>query len=390
MRQSLNPEHSPPGLTFPSEAPAEDNDLFRLAVEASPAGIFVVDATGQIELANAEGERLFGYAPGAMVDLSIDQLVPEPRRSGHRELRAHFEAVPSKRQMGAGRDLRAAHRDGHEFPVEIGLTPIQRPQGFAVLAVVVDITARRESEKLIQAKVAELERANTSLAHFAFVASHDIQEPLRKIVAFSDLLQSAVEDNDAEEIAMTSGVMRAAAKQARTLVSGILSFAHSLNDAYKVQTLSIVDVVEAALGNLSRAIADSGARIERDVRGFAFQGDRTQAIQLVQNVIENAIKYSKPGAAPRISVSAAQGEDGAQALTIRDDGIGFPAQRREEIFEPFKRLHGRDVYAGSGLGLAICKAIADRHGWRLSADSTPNDGASFEVLFKRGAEPAVG
>ena len=121
--------------------------------------------------------------------LSIDRLVPDKVRNGHNELRAGYFGAPSKRLMGIGRDLRAVRSDGSEFPVEIGLTPVATPSGLSVLAFVINITARRAAEKSIRAYTEELERANEGLARFAYAASHDIQAPLRKIVAFAEVMK---------------------------------------------------------------------------------------------------------------------------------------------------------------------------------------------------------
>jgi len=355
--------------------------LFQLAVEASPAAMFVVNAEGKIELVNAECERMFGYSRQQLIGASIDILVPAHIRDSHHVFRGNFTAHPLKRQMGVGRDLRALRQDGSEFPVEIGLTPVNHVDGFGVLAVVVDITARREAEKKIDEKMIELERANASLAHFAFVASHDIQEPLRKIVAFSEILGEAINENNIEDMQMASNVMLTAALRARALVTDMLTLARSMNQAYDFEPISISEVVDMALHNLSQAILDGGAQIETRVDPLKVNGDRHQVVQLVQNIVENALKYRKPGQAPKVQITSDSNAGTPIHLQIRDDGVGFPASRRDEIFEPFKRLHTRDVYSGSGLGLAICKAIADRHGWRISATSTQDVGSCFEIVF---------
>ncbi len=355
--------------------------MFRLAVEASPAAMLMVYESGEIAFANAQCERLFGYPPGELIGQSIDRLVPGRIRGKHRSYREGFAQAPMSRPMGAGRDLSASRRDGSEFPVEIGLTPVPGVHGLGVLAVVVDISARRDAEKVLQQKLAELERANASLAHFAFMASHDIQEPLRKIVAFSEILATGLEQNDRDEVAHAGGVMRASAIRARELVADMLAFARSLNSAYELAPFSIVETIAAAANNLSLRIRETDANLDVRVDDFEVTGDRTQAIRLIQNIVENALKYGKPGVAPRIEIRSTTDAEGLRSLVIRDQGVGFPPQFREAIFEPFKRLQARDAQGGSGLGLAICKAIADRHGWRLSAESAPGEGATFGVAF---------
>ena len=371
----------PTGETVAAAALHEAPDLFRLAVEASPVAILTVDAHGAIELVNAECERMFGYSREELTGASIDILVPEHLREQHGANRSVFAKDAAKRQMGVGRALRAVRRDGSEFPVEIGLTPVRRDRGLAVLAVVVDITERRQAGKAMQEKIIALEQANASLAQFAFVASHDIQEPLRKIVVYSDILTSAIEDNDSDEIALAGKVMRASALQARDFVRDILGLARTLNGGLEFEEISLAEVAEAVLRSLSLAITDLKAQLVLQVEPLLMRADRAQAIQLLQNIVENALKYRQGDQAPRIEIVSESARGKLTRLWIRDNGIGFPPHRREEIFEPFKRLHTRDVYPGSGLGLAICKSIANRHGWKLRADSTPGEGSRFEIVF---------
>jgi len=376
--------------TTPVVAPGEggiaaaDVDLFQLAVEASPAAIFMVNAQGVIELANAESERLFGYRREDLIGMPIEDLIPSRYRVAHRGFRDGFAGAPLKRQMGVGRDLRALRRDGVEIPVEIGLNPAPHASGFKVLAVVVDIAARIEAERTIRDKVAELERANAGLEHFAFGASHDIQEPLRKIVSFSEVLEIAVRDDNRVDIAMALRVIRSSSLHARALVADVLSLARSMNGIYEPEPIVFADIVDEALDNLSQMAMELAAQIDVQVEPLKVIGDRHQAVRLVQNFLQNALKYHKPNSTPRVRISSRTEADGDRVLSIRDEGVGFAGQYSEAIFEPFKRLNPRDVYGGSGLGLAISKAVADRHGWRLRAFSEPGQGACFEIVFPVG------
>src|SRR5271165_2533715 len=167
-------------------------DRFRLAVDASPAAMIMIDADGAIEFANAETERMFGYRVAELIGQSIDVLVPARARMAHADLRGGFFASPSKRPMGVGRDLNGTRRDGIEFPVEIALTPINTASGLIVLATIVDITERRRAVLELAQRASDLELANERLTQFAYVASHDLQEPLRKIAVYAGLLEEAI------------------------------------------------------------------------------------------------------------------------------------------------------------------------------------------------------
>ena len=283
--------------------------------------------------------------------------------------------------MGIGRNFRAVRSDGSEFPVEIGLTPINISGGLGVLAFVIDITARWEAQNAISGYMAELERVNEGLAHFASIASHDIQEPLRKIVAFADILKTAIADDNMDEVAYAGDVMQVSARHARSLVTDLLSFARSVNAEYALEPLSMREIVDGALLDLSQTILDENAVLEQNVEDFTITADRRQAILLVQNLISNALKYHKAGERPIVRISADARPHAAQRLSVADEGIGFPVARLGDIFEPFKRLHSRDEYPGSGIGLAICKTVANRHGWSITAESAPMGGSRFEVLL---------
>lgn len=366
-----------------------DDDCFHLAVESSPAAMIMTDSDGVIRFANAETEHMFGYAKDELIGRSIDLLVPAPLRHNHGSLRRGFLANPSKRPMGAGRDLKGTRRDGTEFPLEIGLTPIETGAGLIVLAIVVDITGRREVENALARRATELERANERLAQFAYVASHDLQEPLRKIAAFSNMLDEAVACSNQADVAHASTVIRTAALHARELVDDLLTFSRTINSEQQLQVLNLRETVEFALTDLSESIIETSARININIPSVAIKADRSQFVRLIQNIVSNAIKYRKPGRGARIEITAVPADDSTIRLAIADDGIGFEEKYAQVIFEPFKRLHTKTNYPGSGIGLAICKAIADRHGWRISVRSQPGDGATFFFVLPTSQQRSV-
>jgi PAS domain S-box-containing protein len=355
-------------------------DLMLLAFDASPAAMFMVDGEGTVQLANAQCEQMFGFGPGEMAGVSVERLIPVGIRGRHRRLREDYNAAPAKRLMGVGRDLRALRRDGGEFPVEIGLTPVATPDGMRVVGFAIDISTRLESEARLKASLAELKHANESLAQFAFVASHDIQEPLRKISAFGEILSGALERDDKAEQRYAAEVMTASARRARALVADLLALARSHNSEVRIEEVPLGAIIAVALDALSGTIEEKNAEVDCVGDDFPVRGDRAQTAQVVQNLLSNALKYHKPGQRPRVRLKLERGETGGR-LIVEDDGIGFPASQCEEVFEPFRRLHAGDGTPGSGIGLAICQTIANRHGWRIAARSAPGEGARFELFF---------
>jgi PAS domain S-box-containing protein len=336
---------------------------------------------GVIEFANAETERMFGYPVEELIGQSIDLLVPTRLRGAHAGLRRGFLASPSKRPMGAGRDLKGTRKDGVEFPVEIALTPIDSENGLIVLATVVDITARRKAETDLAQRASELEVANDRLTQFAYVASHDLQEPLRKIAVYAGLLEEAIVKSDAADVARATAVIATSAVRARRLVDNLLTFSRVTVSETQAQPLALSAEVELALSDLSEAIEETAAEVRLDIPPIVVTADRAQLGRLIQNIVSNAIKYHKPGAAPAVEIRATLLDRARARLTIADDGIGFEEKFAREIFEPFKRLHDLKQYPGTGIGLAICKAIADRYGWVLEVKSRPGEGAAFFVTL---------
>jgi PAS domain S-box-containing protein len=357
-------------------------DSFRLAIEASPAAMIMTNRLGVVEFANAETERMFGHPKGELIGQSIDLLVPARLRGNHSALRQGFFADPSKRPMGVGRDLRGTRKDGTEFPVEIGLTPIETKSGLIVLATVVDITARREAENALAQRASELESANARLLQFAYVASHDLQEPLRKIAAFADLLEEAVTNANQADINHATKVIRSSALRARELIDDLLSFSRAVNREPQFETLDLREEIELALTDLSGPINETRARINIIVAGVAIRADRSQFARLMQNIVSNAIKYRKPGEVPTIEISAVPTDLYHVRLAIADDGIGFEEKYAQEIFEPFKRLHSKVDYPGTGIGLAICKTISDRYGWGIAVKSQLGLGTTFCITLQ--------
>jgi len=357
------------------------DDHFRLAVESSPASMIVTSCDGVIQFANAETERMLGFSVDELIGKSIDILVPHQMRQGHAKLREHFLLSPRKRPMNVGRDLKARRKDGTEIPVEIGLSPIETSIGVFVLATVFDITPRREAERSLAQQTSELERANERLDRFSFVASHDLQEPLHKIVAFSELLEQAIASANISEMIYANHVIRVSALRARELINDLLIYSRTINDTQQLRILDLREEIQIALDGLAEVIEETGTSIETDVSDVGFRADRSQFGRLMRNILSNAIKYRKPNQTANVQISATPLPENSVRLAIVDDGIGFDAKYADTIFEPFRRLHTSIQYPGTGIGLAICKSIIDRHGWSISIAASPGAGASFFITM---------
>ncbi len=363
----------------PTASLNDHDEVFRLVFEAAPNGIVVVNDQGSVVLVNPQAERMFGYSREEFIGLRIEDLVPQRFRSAHVHHRKGFAKQPSQRGMGAGRDLHARRKDGSEFPVEIGLTPVPSPEGLLVVSSIVDTTERTRADNELRRYAADLERSNADLRNFAHVASHDLQEPLRKITAFGERLRkhcaTALDEKGNDYLQR----MTDASHRMQGLIEDLLTFSRVSMHQVPAEEVDLNQVLTTVLEDLEIAIGETGATIERTTPLPSIHADRSQMGQLFQNLVSNALKFHRPGETPRITVSAMRPVLGKVTLEFRDHGIGFEPRYADRIFGIFQRLHGRNEYEGTGVGLAICRKIVELHHGTITALGEPGVGARFLV-----------
>jgi PAS domain S-box-containing protein len=352
-------------------------ERFRAAVEACPSGMLMLNADGAIVLANHALERQFGYTRSELLGMPLARLVPG---LGH-----HAQSTLSKgteeAQQGRVQPLRefAGRRsDGSEFPLEIGLTPVPVRTETYLLAVVVDVSARKEAEHRAQLQRTELERSNRDLQQFAYVASHDLQEPLRMVVAYTELLSKkygAALDEKAKKYIFYAAD---GARRMQQLVRDLLLFSRVDSDGRPPTPTAPSPVLAEVLRALWPMIRESGADVQVGPLPPVL-ADATQLHQIFQNLIGNAIKF-RSERAPAVWVSAKQTGDEV-TFSVADNGIGIADKYRERIFMMFQRLHDRSRYDGSGIGLAIVQRIVERHGGRVWLESEESHGTTFHFTL---------
>jgi PAS domain S-box-containing protein len=362
-------------------------------------GIYGLDLQGKINFVNPAAAKISGW--------KVEEMV------GRFEQEIFLRGQPSADALQ--KDANGEHladqvffrRDSQPFPVEYVRTPIKEKERLVGAVVIFkDITERKRSEEAINRKAAELARSNAELEQFAYVASHDLQEPLRKIQAFGDRLKAKCEAVNLQEGRDYLERMQGAAARMQTLINDLLTFSRVISSSQPFVEVDLNTVVKGVLSDLEVRIEQCKATLEIGQLPN-IEADPMQMRQLFQNLIGNALKFQPPINQPVIRIQAhlianlfagAADQDLCAdqcEITIQDNGIGFDEKYLEKIFAVFQRLHGRNEYEGTGVGLAVCRRITDRHGGSITAMSKPGEGATFVVTLpvrhpKKEKEPASG
>jgi PAS domain S-box-containing protein len=343
-------------------------DLYRMQVrELRGYAMFMIDPQGVFASWNAGVEQLIGYSEQEWIGLHASTIfTPEEKAAEVCESEMRLA-----REAGSATDIRwHRHKDGSEFFANGLMYAIRNEQGTLTgyAKILSDETARKQLQDA-------LTESNSALEQFAYVASHDLQEPLRTISVYAQLLSNkyrGVLDADADQFLT---FLLSASTRMRTLVTDLLQYARLTTEDDRPSSVALDEDLEAALTQLDQAIVESGASISHDPMPKVL-ADRGQMVRLFQNLVGNAIKYRKPDEPPKVHISAEQ-KDAEWVISIRDNGIGFDPKYASAIFEPFKRLHTAEEYSGTGVGLAICRRIVQAQRGRIWAESQPGQGATF-------------
>jgi PAS domain S-box-containing protein len=376
----------------------ESENDYRILTDTLPLMMFAVNSRGSITYTNRWLQSFLGSAPKELSNSSWQSFI---FANDYSAFSKELTNAVHKQTSFTGQYRFREKATGHFIWHIISIIPLKNDKDVVIrwLGFIVDINAQKMVEQTLkdnrelkeiqnelfrnqeelQKKVIELNRSNYELEQFAHLASHDLQEPLRKLFFYSDLLNKKYSN-----IIGASGQgiltnMTQATSRMKELISDLLSYSQLQQQKLQFETVDLNTLVQEVIKDLDITIKDKNATIEATALP-SITGNSLRLRQLFSNLISNSLKYSKAAVPPYIQITATDSEDNV-SVKIHDNGIGFEEQYKEKIFGLFERLHTRDQFPGTGIGLSICKRIAELHGGNISANSIPNEFSIFEVTL---------
>ena len=365
----------------------------RAILESSLDPIITINHKGVVTEFNRAAEQTFGHPREKVLGTKpSDVLFPPAVSAGQQDRIDRYLDVGEGSLLGRRVEVTAVRANGQTFDAEMAMT-ISREEGEPVMTFFVrDISRRKKAEQEQARYAAELERSNRELEQFAYVASHDLQEPLRKIRTFGDRLQMTCSDTLDAAANEYLQRMQSAAERMQLLIDGLLSLSRVTTQGRSFVPVDLEQIAREVVSDLEVQIEQVSGRI--DIGHLpTIQGDPLQLRQLFQNLIVNGLKFHRIEEPPVVKIEGKfvhrRQDRGARPsaaveqcrIVVHDNGIGFDEQHQDRIFEVFQRLHPRDVFEGTGIGLALCRKIVERHGGQITARSTTGAGSVFEVLL---------
>ena len=363
----------------------QEQQKFESLLDAAPDAIVIVNAAGKIKLINRQCEHVFGHTKEQLFNKEIRVLLPE-QLPGNEALNKHLFSNTPLPQNGVTLEATGFRQDGAGFPAEISLSPLETTEGRLITAAIRDISEKKKLEKEIleanitlekkvKQRTAELESKNKELEQFAYVASHDLQEPLRTISGFVELLNKQYKTKLDETADTYINYTIQASDRMKTLIKDLLDYSR-LGREKQFTRVDCNNILAEVLADLDKIIKDTNAGISTSHLPVLNNAFPTEIKLLFQNLVTNSIKFRQPGVRPEIAIDACR-ENGHWRFSFRDNGIGIEKQYQERIFIIFQRLHNRTQYDGSGIGLAHCKKIVELHGGQIWVSSVPAKGSTF-------------
>lgn len=354
-------------------------EQFRLIIETAMDAVVNIDDGGAIIEWNKNAETTFGWKKEDVLGKKLSEMIiPQQYREAHEKGLKHFHATGTGPVLNKRIEITALNRLGREFPVELVITPIQLLNKLIFSAFIRDISERKQAEQKIRKFTEELQFSNKELEQFAYVASHDLQEPIRKIVGFAQLFASNFEGQLEGKPKEYLNYIIDGAKRMQTLIQDLLAYSRIGRKELTLEVLDFNGVVKEAVGNLEVAVQETKAEIIYQHLP-CLSVHKSFIVQIFQDLIGNSLKY-RSEEIPRVEVSAQQ-KNNLWEFTVADNGIGIDQQFTNKLFVIFQRLHTKDKYEGTGIGLAVSKRMVEMHGGRIWIEPHEGGGAVFKFTL---------
>lgn len=353
----------------------------RQLITYAPDAIIVIDTESNILLWNPKAEHLFGWTADEVVGTPLsDKIIPPAHRDAHHNGMKRYLATGEARVLNQTIEITAINKTREEFYISLTISSSALGGQPAFIAFIRDISPQKKAELELQKKQQELEASIRELEQYAWLTSHDLREPLRKIITFSDLLLTKDRETLAPKAAQQVSKIYNAALRMNALVQAVLEYSSFGAGQQLFESTDLNNLVSDVLTDLEVAISSSGATVSVGPLP-AIEAIPFQMRQLFQNLISNALKYGREDARTQVHVEAETAAEGSVRIFVRDNGIGIDAADTEKIFRPFQRLQTLGRTEGSGVGLAICKKIVEKHRGSIAVESAPGAGAAFIVTL---------
>ena len=345
--------------------------ILSTAVEQSPVSVMITDVKGNIEYVNPHFTAVAGYSPEEAA--GKNPRILKSGLQGREFYRDLWTTITSGREWTG--EFHNKKKNGELYWEKAKISPIKNKDGVIThfVALKEDVTALKLAEEALKRHTEELERSNRELEQFAYVASHDLQEPLRIVAGYVQLLSRRYKGKLDEKAEEFISFALDATKRMQALISDLLAYSRIGAGGKDFGSVDMEKVLDSTLLDLNPALSERGAEVTRSPLP-SVKGDEPQLRRLFQNLIGNAVKYCSE--MPRIHVSAEKKAD-SWLFSIRDNGIGIAPRHHDRIFQIFQRLHAKNEYSGTGIGLAICKKVVENHGGRIWVESEAEKGSTF-------------
>lgn len=353
-------------------------------VDVSDDAIISIDTEQNIILFNQGAEKIFGYKASEIIEKPLDLLIPLAAKPNHREHVKSFSDSPVQaRRMAERATIKGRRKSGEEFPAEATISKVIADGQMIFTVILRDITERKKAEESLEHYARELARSNLELEQFTYVASHDLQEPLRMISNFCQLLKDDYQDKKLDEAGFDYiDFAIDGAKRMRVLIEDLLRFSRLQRTDKPKKRVDVSAILKVVLGDLKMLIDEKGAVVNVEPLPKLI-GDDVQLSQLFQNLVSNSLKFCDSSPVVNLRCKELESE---WLFSVEDNGIGIDPKYFDKIFLIFQRLHSNDKYPGTGIGLALCRKIVEQHRGRIWLESEPGQGTKIFFTVSKALE----